>query len=97
LRRATRSGDIADGRWGSEALQSVVIVDISAGKILSAIPTRLYVQRLVGRHDNRTAFVTFGADNSVGVIDLSERTLKTRFPVGASPNGVAYGRAPVKF
>jgi len=41
--------------------------------------------------------VTFGADNSVGVIDLSEKTLKTKFPVGASPDGVAYGRAAAKF
>jgi hypothetical protein len=41
--------------------------------------------------DNRTAFVTLGATNMVAAIDLVERKVLWRAPVGASPDGVWYG------
>lgn len=41
--------------------------------------------------DNRTAFVTLGADNAVASIDLVDRTVNWTVPVGASPDGVWYG------
>jgi YVTN family beta-propeller protein len=44
--------------------------------------------------DNRTAFVTLGADNAVASIDLVDRKVNWSVPVGSSPDGVWYGPKP---
>ena len=41
--------------------------------------------------DNRTAFVTLGAENAVAAIDLVDRKVLWKAPVGSSPDGVWYG------
>jgi len=76
---------------------TIHIADVSSRKIVGTVGSLPSPRGVFIAPDNRTAFVTFGGDNSVGVIDLVARTLKTKFPVGASPDGVAYGRAPAKF
>jgi YVTN family beta-propeller protein len=42
--------------------------------------------------DGKTAFVTLAADNTMGIVDLEARKLTRKIPVGASPDGVWYGR-----
>jgi len=76
---------------------TIPIADVASRKIVGSVGSLSSPRGVFIAPDNRTAFVTFGADNSVGVIDLVERTLKTKFPVGSSPDGVAYGRASAKF
>ena len=76
---------------------TIHIADVSSRKIVGSVGSLPSPRGVFIAPDNRTAFVTFGADNSVGVIDLVDRMLKTKFPAGASPDGVAYGRAPAKF
>jgi YVTN family beta-propeller protein len=71
---------------------AIHIVDVASRKIVGSVGSLPSPRGVVIAPDNRTAFVTFGSDNSVGVIDLTERTVKAKFPVGASPDGVAYGR-----
>lgn len=44
--------------------------------------------------DNRTAFVTLGADDAVASIDLVDRKVNWTVPVGSSPDGVWYGPKP---
>ncbi|HEY4303437.1 MAG TPA: YncE family protein [Gemmatimonadaceae bacterium] len=44
--------------------------------------------------DNRTAYVTLGADNAVASIDLIDRKVNWSVPVGKSPDGVWYGPKP---
>jgi hypothetical protein len=39
--------------------------------------------------DNRTALVTLNNESAVGVIDLVDRKVLRKFPVGASPDGVS--------
>jgi YVTN family beta-propeller protein len=41
--------------------------------------------------DNRTVFVTLGTENAVAAIDLVEKKVLWKTPVGASPDGVWYG------
>jgi YVTN family beta-propeller protein len=75
---------------------TIHIADVSSRKVIGTVASLPSPRGVFIAPDNRTAFVTFGADNSVGVVDLVDRTLKTKFPVGASPDGVAYGRPPAK-
>jgi hypothetical protein len=44
--------------------------------------------------DNRTAFVTLGADSAVKSIDLVDRKVNWTVPVGASSDGVWDGPKP---
>lgn len=44
--------------------------------------------------DGRTAFVTLADEPSVGIVDLVTRRLMRTIAVGASPDGVGYGKQP---
>lgn len=81
---------------GRPSGNAIHIADVASRTIVGSVGSLPSPRGVFIAPDNRAAFVTFGADNSVGVIDLSDKTLKAKFPVAASPDGVAYGRAPAK-
>ncbi|MEJ7812336.1 MAG: hypothetical protein WKG32_18140 [Gemmatimonadaceae bacterium] len=89
-----RIGISPDGRWA-------VICDQPNGKIhIASVATRKVVGEIAGlgsprgvsiAPDGRLALVTLG-QGEVAAVDLAERRELKRFPVGASPDGVAYTR-----
>jgi DNA-binding beta-propeller fold protein YncE len=67
------------------------IADVKARKLIGEVGSLGSPRGVRSAPDNRTVFVTLGAENAVAAIDLVEKKVLWRAPVGASPDGVWYG------
>jgi YVTN family beta-propeller protein len=72
----------------------VVVVDAKTRKVLGNIESLGSPRGVIIAPDNRTAFVTLGRDNAVVGLDLVALRETWRSPVGASPDGVGFGKSP---
>jgi YVTN family beta-propeller protein len=74
----------------SEASQNVVVVDITAGKILSAMPTRHPGSHMVGiTADGKHAFTSNVPWGGITELDLESRTFARDLTVAAQTEGIA--------
>jgi YVTN family beta-propeller protein len=70
------------------------IADVKTRKLVGSVGGLASPRGVRIASDNRTAYVTLGADNSLASIDLVDQAVKWTVPVGKSPDGVWYGPAP---
>jgi DNA-binding beta-propeller fold protein YncE len=70
------------------------IADVRQRKITGEIASLGSARGVKIAPDNRTAFITLGAQNAVAAVDLVDRTVLWKVPVGVSPDGVWYGPTP---
>jgi YVTN family beta-propeller protein len=72
----------------------VHVADVAQRKVLWSLDALGSLRGVSISPDASTAFITLNGDKSVAVVDLAARKVVKKFPVGESPDGVAYGPAP---
>jgi YVTN family beta-propeller protein len=72
----------------------VIVVDAKTRSVLGEVSSLGSPRGVTIAPDNRTAYVTLGRDDAVVGVDLVSRREVWRSPVGASPDGVGFGRIP---
>lgn len=87
-----------DGRFvyvanqGTEAkpADTVSVIDVAAGTVVSTIRTGLGAHGVAVSEDGRNVFVTNIVDGTVALIDTTNRSVSKTFIVGKGPNGVTF-------
>jgi YVTN family beta-propeller protein len=75
---------------GRPSSNKVYEINISNSQVTNTITVGNAAHGVVVSKDGKTAYVTNNNDNSVSVIDISSKTVKTTVTVQQSPNGISY-------
>jgi len=86
----------ADGRIAmicDPQANKVHVADVAQHKVIWSLEGLGSPRGVTIAPDGKTAFVTLNSDRTVAVVDLTTRTILRKIAVGASPDGVGFGRA----